>query len=110
VTVHRRDCHNVVGHSFESERLVECDWGPSGELYSAAVRVHAWDRVGLLRDISTVVASEDVNMVGVRTQEHDDRTTTVHITLEAQGRTQVSRLMSHLEGLRGIISVSRAEV
>ena len=110
VTVHRRDCHNVVGLRFESERLVECDWGHSGELYSAAVLVHAWDRVGLLRDIATIVASDDVNMVGVRTQEHDDRTTTVHITLETSGRMQVSRLMSHLEALRGIISVSRAEV
>jgi GTP pyrophosphokinase len=109
VTVHRRDCHNVR-NQVQTERLVECDWGPSGDLYSAAVLVHAWDRVGLLRDISTLVAAEDVNMVGVRTQEHDDRTTTVHITLETQGRTQVSRLMSRLEAVRGIISVSRAEV
>src|SRR6185436_7347553 len=85
VTVHRLDCRNVVGQS-EVERLVECDWGPTGDLYSAAVAVHAYDRVGLLRDISTMVASEDVNMVGVRTQEHDDRTTTVHITLEAHSR------------------------
>ena len=108
-TVHRRDCHNVSSQS-EMERLVECDWGPTGDLYSAAVVVHAYDRVGLLRDISTMVASEDVNMVGVRTQEHDDRTTTVHITLETQGRTQVSRLMSHLESIRGVIAVSRAEV
>ncbi|RLT44515.1 MAG: bifunctional (p)ppGpp synthetase/guanosine-3',5'-bis(diphosphate) 3'-pyrophosphohydrolase [Chloroflexi bacterium] len=110
VTVHRRDCHNVVGLRFEAERLVECDWGHSGELYSAAVLVHAWDRVGLLRDVATIVASDGVNMVGVRTQEHDDRTTTVHITLETSGRMQVSRLMSHLEGLRGIIAVSLAEI
>jgi GTP pyrophosphokinase len=109
VTVHRSDCRNVA-QSDDVERLVECDWGPSGELYSAAVSVHAWDRVGLLRDISTLVASEDVNMVGVRTQEHDDRTTTVHITLETQGRTQVSRLMSRLESIRGIIAVTRSEV
>ena len=109
VTVHRRDCRNVV-RSNEAERLVECDWGPSGDLYSAAVSVHAWERVGLLRDISTLVAAEDVNMVGVRTQEHDDRTTTVHVTLETQGRAQVSSLMTRLEALRGIIAVTRAEV
>lgn len=108
VTVHRRNCHNVRGSS-EPERLVECDWGPAGDLYSAYVQVHAWDRVGLLRDISTVVAAEGVNMVGVRTQEHDDRTTTVHITLETQGRMQVAMLMSHLEALRGVIDVTRSE-
>jgi GTP pyrophosphokinase len=108
VTVHRRDCPNVR-RQVEAERLVECDWGPTGDLYAAAVLVHAWDRVGLLRDISTLVAAENVNMVGVRTQEHADRTTTVHLTLETQGRTQVARLMSRLEAIRGIISVARAD-
>jgi GTP pyrophosphokinase len=109
VTVHRRDCHNVRQQA-EPERFVECDWGPLGQLYSAAVLVHAWDRVGLLRDISTIVAAEDVNMVGVRTMEKDDLTTTVHNTLETQGLPQVSQLKGRLESVRGVISVSRAEV
>ena len=108
VTVHRRDCRNTRDGG-EPERFVECDWAHGGELYAAAVAVHAWDRVGLLRDISTFVAAEGVNMVGVRTHEHDDRTTTVHLTLETTGRAQVSRLMSRLDGVRGVISVARAE-
>lgn len=108
VTVHRRDCRNTQSGA-EPERFVECDWGPSGSLYAAAVEVHAWDRVGLLRDISTLVAEERVNMVAVRTAEDDDRTTTVHLTLETEGRAQVSRLMSRLDNVRGIISVARAE-
>ena len=109
VTVHRSSCATVAGVA-EPERMVDCDWGPTGELYSAAIEVHAWDRVGLLRDLSTLIASEGVNMVGVRTQEHDDRTTTVHITLETEGRVQFSTLMGRLESLRAIISVTRADV
>ncbi len=107
VTVHRRDCHNTRSDA-EPERFVECDWGREGELYAAAVEVHAWDRVGLLRDISTLVAAERVNMVAVRT-EHEDRMTTVHLTLETEGRAQVSRLMSALDGVRGVVSVTRSE-
>ncbi len=109
VTVHRSDCRNVAGQN-EPERLVDCDWGPAGELYSAAVEVHAWDHVGLLRDVSTLIAAEGVNMVAVRTEEHDDRTTTVHVTMETEGGTQFSGLMSSLEGVRGVISVTRVEV
>jgi len=108
VTVHRRECHNIR-HGAERERIIECDWAPSGDVYAAAVQVEAWDRVGLLRDISTMVAAEDVNMVGVRTQEHDDRRTTVHLTLETQSRVHLARLMNRLEGLRGVIGVSRTE-
>lgn len=108
VTVHRSGCRNVVDQD-ASERLVDCDWGPEGDLYSAGVEVHAWDRVGLLRDVSTLIAGEGVNMVAVRTEERDDRTTTLHITMETDGGTQFSAVMSRLEGVRGVISVVRVE-
>jgi GTP pyrophosphokinase len=108
VSVHRNDCRNVI-NADERDRLVECDWGPSGELYTAGVQVHAWDRVGLLRDVSTLIAGERVNMVGVRTEEHDDRTTTLHVMLETEGGSQFSGLLSRLEGIRGVITVSRAD-
>ncbi|MBI4571078.1 MAG: bifunctional (p)ppGpp synthetase/guanosine-3',5'-bis(diphosphate) 3'-pyrophosphohydrolase, partial [Chloroflexi bacterium] len=107
VTVHRRDCFNVL-HEDERERLVDVDWGRTGELYPVAVDIDAWDRVGLLRDISTIVAGEKVNMVAVRTQERDDRTTAISLTLETSGLNQLSRLLSKLEIVRGVISVSRA--
>lgn len=107
VSVHRRDCRNIQ-RTDESARLVECDWGGGAAKYSANVEVDAWDRVGLLRDISTIVAGDGVNMVGVRTDEHPDRTTTVHLTLETEGGAQFARLLSHLDGVRGVISVRRA--
>ncbi len=106
VTVHRNDCRNVQWS--ENARLVECDWGPTGDVYTASIEVHAWDRVGLLRDLSTIVASDGVNMVAVRTIEHNDRTVTVELTLETEGGQQFARLLTHLDGVRGVISVSRA--
>jgi guanosine-3',5'-bis(diphosphate) 3'-pyrophosphohydrolase len=69
--------------------------------------VLAWDRVGLLRDISTLVAEDQVNMVRVSTREHDDRTTTVSLTLETEGGAQFAQLLTHLDGVRGVISVRR---
>jgi len=107
VTVHRRDCFNVL-HEEEAQRLVDVEWAPSGQLYPVAVNIEAWDRVGLLRDISTIVAEEKVNMVAVRTQEHGDRTTTIYLTLETGGVDQLSRLLSKLETVRGVLSVSRS--
>jgi GTP pyrophosphokinase len=106
VTVHRRDCHNIL-HEDETERLIEVDWGMGQQRYPVSVRIEAWDRVGLLRDISTLVAEERVNMVGVRTQEHGDRTTSVYITLETTGIEQLTRLLNKLETVRGVLSVSR---
>ncbi len=107
VTVHRRDCSSVV-RGEEPERYVECDWEPSGMRYSASIEVHAWDRVGLMRDISTMAATAGVNMVELRTEERDDRTTLVHIRLETQGGAEFAQLLQQLDAVRGVLSVHRA--
>ena len=105
VTVHREDCFNIL-HEDEKNRLVDVEWGRSGATYPVAVHIEAWDRVGLLRDISTLVSDEKVNMLGVRT-EHGDRTTSVYLTLETTGVSQLSRVMARLESVRGVITVNR---
>ena len=106
VSIHRADCSNVVA-SQERERLVEVEWGHTNQLFPVAVRVEAWDRVGLLRDLSTIAAEEKVNMTGVRTQEQPDHTTIVSITLETTGVEQLSRLLAKMEGVHAVITVSR---
>ena len=67
----------------------------------------AWDRVGLLRDLSTIIASYGANMIGVRTIEQADRTTFVQLTLETEGGSEFARLLTHLDSVRGVISVRR---
>jgi GTP pyrophosphokinase len=106
VTVHRSDCFNVI-HEDERQRLVDVAWGQTGELFPVAVQIEAFDRVGLLRDISTVIAEEQVNMVAVTTQERDDRTTAIALTLETRGVDQLSRVLTKLEAVRGVLSVAR---
>ena len=106
VSIHRGDCPNIL-HAGERERLVEVEWGQRGHLYPVAVRIEAWDRVGLLRDVSTMVALERVNMVGVHTQEQEDGLITIFVTLETTGIEQLTRLLSKLEGIRGVLSVGR---
>ncbi len=106
VTIHRDDCYNIL-HEDETERLVDVEWGRTGQMYPVAVHIEAWDRVGLLRDVSTIISEEKVNMGGVRTQEHGDGTTSVYLTLETTGIAQLGRLMTKLESVRGVISVTR---
>ena len=106
VTVHRADCHNVLNED-ERERLVEVEWGTVTKLYPVSVRIEAWDRVGLLRDITTVVTEDKVNMVGVRTLENGDGSVSVLATLETTGIEQLSRLLSRMEIIRGVRSVER---
>jgi guanosine-3',5'-bis(diphosphate) 3'-pyrophosphohydrolase len=106
VTIHRRDCHNVI-HEDEKERLVKVEWGQADSVYPVNVQVEAWDRVGLIRDISTIVAEEKVNIATMSFTNHDDHTISLHFTLETKGLAQLSRLLAKVEGVRGVINVSR---
>ena len=106
VSVHRADCHNVLNVD-DHQRIVEVEWGSVSKLYPVAVRIEAWDRVGLLRDITTVVTEDKVNMVGVRTIENGDGSVSILATLETTGIEQLSRLLSRMEIIRGVRSVER---
>jgi guanosine-3',5'-bis(diphosphate) 3'-pyrophosphohydrolase len=106
VSVHRRNCKNILNED-EKERLVDVEWGKRGQMYPVAVHIEAWDRVGLLRDVSTMVAEDKVNMVGVHTQEGSDGHITIHVTLETSGIEQLARILNRLESIRGVLSVSR---
>jgi GTP pyrophosphokinase len=106
VTVHRADCHNVLNED-EKERLVEVEWGTVSKLYPVNVTIEAWDRVGLLRDITAIISEDRVNMLGVRTIESTDGSVNILATLETTGIEQLSRLFSRVEAIRGVRSVER---
>ena len=106
VTVHRQDCHNVL-HEDEKDRLVPVEWGQADSLYPVSIQVEAWDRVGLMRDITTVVAEEKVNITSLTSHNHDDNTVTMHFTMETQGLAQLSRLLKKIESAKGVIRIVR---
>jgi len=106
VTIHRQDCYNVV-YEDEKERLIAVEWRQTDSLYPVSIQVEAWDRVGLIRDITTIVAEEGVNIASVSSVHHDDHTVSEYFTLQTKDLAQLSRLMAKIDGIRGVIGVSR---
>ncbi len=107
VSIHREDCHNVVNED-EKERLVPVAWGQSDDhFYPVNIQVEAWDRVGLMRDIATVVAEEKVNITSVNLGDSVGGTTSMFLTLETKGLAQLSQILKKIDGVKGVISVSR---
>ncbi len=106
VTIHREDCYNVI-HEDERERLIPVDWGQTDSMYPVTIKVEAWDRVGLMRDITTVVAEEKVNIASVNLEEGDGNTISISLTLETRGLAQLSQLLKKIDVVRGVRSVTR---
>jgi GTP pyrophosphokinase len=106
VTIHRQDCYNVL-HEDEKQRLVPVEWGKTDSLYPVRIQVEAWDRVGLMRDITTIVAEEKVNIVSFSLTNHHEHTISLDFTLETEGLAQLSRLMRKIEAVRSVLNIAR---
>ncbi|HMM42177.1 MAG TPA: hypothetical protein PKA95_09775, partial [Thermomicrobiales bacterium] len=107
ITVHRADCSNMKNVD-EDGRKVDVSWGEqTARSYPVAIRIDAWDRVALLRDITSLVADERVNLLSVLTNVHEDRTVTVLMTIEVSGVKQLSHVLQRVEGIRGVFDVRR---
>ena len=106
VTVHRRNCPNILNET-EKERLVTVAWGKTQTLYPVRIQVRAWDRVGLLRDVTTAVSDEGVNIAECVSEEYADMSI-ITLTAHIRGIDQLSTLFFRLEGVKGVIGVTRA--
>jgi GTP pyrophosphokinase len=106
VTVHRRDCPNVKNIS-DTERLIEVEWGIVRQAYPVSIRIEAFDRAGLLRDIASIVADEGIRMSAAQASVREDNTATIQATLEIDTVQQLRNVLSKLEGLRDVLEVRR---
>ena len=106
ITIHRQDCYNVARED-EKERFVSVEWGQTVTRYPAKIQIEAWDRVGLVRDISTLLAEEKVNISNMSVNEHKNHTTLLFFDVETSGLPQLSLIMSRIETVLGVTSVVR---
>ena len=107
VTVHRADCASVVNED-EKDRLVSVDWSESEQhVFPVTVRLEAWDREGLVRDVTAILADEKINIIALNAVVHKDQTATVWSTVEVPRLDRLSRIMSRLEGIRDVFNVVR---
>jgi len=106
VTVHRVDCQNVIKED-ETERLVKVEWGAVPAMYRVNIRVEAIDREGLLRDVTTCVADENISLAAANAATHSDNTATITATMNVSGSEQLSRVLAKMERMRGVLSVER---
>ena len=111
VTIHKWDCPNILVRTSkgEMERLVEVDWGqPQKRMYPVVIKVRAWDRDGLLRDIATVIAEEGVNMREVNSVSvQKTNLATLTATLEITAFSQLISILDKIERLPNVIEVTR---
>jgi guanosine-3',5'-bis(diphosphate) 3'-pyrophosphohydrolase len=104
-TIHRTDCKNILRIP-DKERLVRVSWGRVVRTYPVNVRVSAYDREGLLRDVSGIVTEDHISLrqVSVNTKDHK---ATIDMVMEVTDLNQLSRVLNRIEALPNVLDARR---
>ncbi|MCK6539464.1 MAG: bifunctional (p)ppGpp synthetase/guanosine-3',5'-bis(diphosphate) 3'-pyrophosphohydrolase [Anaerolineales bacterium] len=104
-TIHRQDCPNILRLK-DKERLLQVDWGKLERTYPIPIKVKAYDRQGLMGDISTLLDSEGVNIADVSV--NFNRTLAdLNLIVEVKNLDQLSRILTRIENLPNVLEAHR---
>jgi GTP pyrophosphokinase len=104
-TIHRQDCPNMLRIQ-DRERLVKVSWGENVRTYPVPVRIRAYDRQGLMGDITTLLNSENVNMVDVDVHMTKNLAD-MRIVIEVKDIAQLSRILARIENVPNVLEAQR---
>ena len=109
VSVHRRNCKEIIDYDLDNQ--IEVDWNNvthdyNSQTYPSRIKIDAYDRVGLLRDITVQVAKERLNIASCIQEEYND-ISIIYLTVYINSIENLDHLCSSLDNVKGVISVSR---
>ena len=110
VSIHRLDCGNYLSlNQRHPERVVEINWGEQDAgAYPVDLTVHAFDRSGLIRDITAVLADDEANVIDLKS--HTDKRSmqvVMDISIEIRDLPTLSTAITRLEQIPNVVSVRR---
>lgn len=110
VTIHRGDCSNILNlRESELERLIDVDWGDDdSSRYHVEIHIRAFDRHGLLRDVSTALAALNVDVVTVNTlSDQTKQLADMRIGMHISNTGELATVMDKIRQLRNVQVVER---
>ncbi len=111
ISIHRRHCKSFKAMIAKSpERELPCTWGHTladdSKSYPVDVQVHAYDRQGLLRDITDTLAREKINVTAASTQSKD-QIAYMRFTVEVSSATKLTAAIASVMGIHGVFDATR---
>lgn len=106
-TIHRQDCPNVFRLN-DRERIVKVSWGEPKRTYPVSVHIIAYDRQGLLGDISTVLSNENIPLVDLKINISQNLAD-IQLMIEVGDINQLSRILTRIENLPNVMEAFRTK-
>lgn len=110
ISVHRTDCRNVIqAEKTKPERLITVNWGETtAKKYPVDIKIDAFDRHGLIRDITNVIANEEFMMLGLNiVTDPKENIAHISITIEIENIEVLDYLLAKILQLPSILEAKR---
>lgn len=104
-TIHRQDCPNIL-QTKDRERILQVGWGHVERTYQVPVKIKAYDRQGLMGDVSNLLADENINIANV-TVNVNRSIADLRLIIEVKDLTQLSRILTRIENLPNVMEAHR---
>jgi len=104
-TIHRQDCPNILAAK-DRERLLQVGWGRVERTYPVPIKIKAYDRQGLVSDISNLLSDESINIADVKVNVNRSMAD-LRLIIEVKDLTQLSRVLSRIENLPNVMEAHR---
>ena len=112
VSIHKRDCTNmprVIEIADEQDRWIPAGWDSSvKEDFTATVSMTCLDRVGLMADVSKMIADMRVMIYGINTKSKKDGRASLELTIGVNGIEHLNGVMAKLRKINGVLDVERS--
>jgi GTP diphosphokinase / guanosine-3',5'-bis(diphosphate) 3'-diphosphatase len=109
VSVHRADCANAASLvASNADRLIEVEWDRAGVgVFVASIEIEALDRSKLLRDISTVLSDQHVNILASSSHTGSDRVAHLRFDFELGDPSHLESLLGTLKRVDSVFDAYR---
>jgi len=110
VSIHREDCRQYL-HLAQNqpERRIQVDWARSMRTrYPVRVRIDAWDRRDLIKDIGSVLSNHGLSVSAMHADRGEQpEAVSIELSLEVEDLEQLSALLGRLQSITNVSSVRR---
>lgn len=110
ISIHRKDCPNILSSSERhQEKLIAVNWGSKIlDTYPVDLVINAYERQGLIRDITSLLANENISLLGINsTTNKATNITHISLTIEVNSLAPLSKILAHLNQVPNVYEVKR---
>ena len=109
ISVHRRDCPNVIGEEDLTNRLIEVEWEnkSTGKIYDTDLEVYGFDRSGLLNDILEVINSLSNRLSNINGRVDNNQMATIQFSIGIRNTEELEQIMDKINQIPDVYSIKR---